>query len=60
MLGEGQVLKGWDLGIPGMCKGEKRKILIPSSLGFGEKGVQGSIPRLNLYFDNYINCINFK
>lgn len=43
ILGAGQVIKGWDLGILGMKIGEKIKLTIPSELGYGEGGV-GSIP----------------
>jgi peptidylprolyl isomerase/FKBP-type peptidyl-prolyl cis-trans isomerase FkpA len=44
VLGAGQVIKGWDLGVLGMKVGEKRKLTIPSSLGYGEKGAGGIIP----------------
>jgi FKBP-type peptidyl-prolyl cis-trans isomerase len=43
VLGIGQVIDGWDQGLVGMKVGEKRKIEIPSSLGYGEMG-SGSIP----------------
>ena len=34
----GQVIKGLDIAIKGMKKGEKSKIIIPSQLAFGEEG----------------------
>lgn len=43
-LGVGQVIKGWDLGVDGMCIGEKRELTIPSELGYGKRGAGGIIP----------------
>lgn len=43
-IGVGQVIKGWDLGIPGMKIGGKRKLTIPSDLGYGSTGTGGVIP----------------
>lgn len=43
-LGEGQVIKGWDDGLKGMKEGGIRKLTIPPSMGYGEKGAGGVIP----------------
>lgn len=43
-IGVGQVIQGWDMGVPGMKVGGKRKLTIPSSLGYGERGAGAVIP----------------
>jgi FKBP-type peptidyl-prolyl cis-trans isomerase len=43
-LGDGMVIKGWDLGLVGMQDGEVRKLTVPGDLGYGAKGVPGLIP----------------
>ena len=43
-LGVGSVIKGWDLGVKGMKVGGKRKLTIPSDLGYGDKGTGNLIP----------------
>ncbi|KAL7523435.1 hypothetical protein ACHAXR_000179 [Thalassiosira sp. AJA248-18] len=40
--GRHQMNEGWEKGLLNMCVGEKRKLVIPSDLGYGEAGGYGS------------------
>lgn len=51
-LGQGNVIKGWDEGVPGMKVGGKRKLTIPWKLAYGESGSGDKIPpKAALKFD---------
>uniref|UniRef100_A0ACD5Y8V9 Uncharacterized protein n=1 Tax=Avena sativa TaxID=4498 RepID=A0ACD5Y8V9_AVESA len=51
-LGQGQVIKGWDLGIKTMKKGENAIFTIPPDLAYGESGSSPTIPpSATLQFD---------
>ncbi len=50
-LGQGQVIKGWDEGIALMNVGGKATLIIPSSIGYGERDMGQIPPYSTLVFD---------
>ncbi|AUX17007.1 peptidylprolyl isomerase [Flavobacterium columnare] len=51
-LGKGHVIEGWDEGIALLQVGDKARFVIPSYLGYGDRGAGGVIPpNATLVFD---------
>src|SRR5262245_9888599 len=58
-IGSGQVIAGWDQGVPGMRVGGKRTLIIPSRLGYGSRGSSPNIPPNSaLVFDIELLSLN--
>lgn len=52
VVGYGMVIAGWEESILAMKKGEKRRVYIPSRLGYGAQGAGKAIPpHADLIFD---------
>ena len=50
-LGAGQVIPGWDLGLAGLRVGGVRRLVIPSSLGYGSTRAYTIPPYSTLIFE---------
>ena len=59
VLGQGQVISGWDEGISLLNKGASAKLVIPSDLAYGSRGAGGLIPpNATLIFE--VELVDFK
>lgn len=60
VLGEGSVIKGWDVGVGTMKMGEKALLVIQPEYGYGKSGAGDSIPpnavlHVNLIITNFFS-----
>lgn len=51
VLGEGEVIEGWEEGLVGMRVGEKRKLVIPPALAYGARGHDEVKPGETLHYE---------
>jgi len=58
VVGVGQVIRGWEEGIPLFSEGGKGILLIPPELGYGSRGVGSIPPNSTLFFEVEIVKIN--
>lgn len=56
----GQFPPSWDVGLEGICVGERRRLVVPPVLGFGKEGVprRGIPPNATLQYDVTLVSLN--
>lgn len=58
-VGKGAVIRGWDLILRGLKKGQKIRAIIPPELAYGERGVGNQIPPES-FLDFIIEIVDIK
>jgi len=58
VLGKGNVIKGWDVGVAGMAVGGERRIIVPAKMAYGNQKLPGIPPNSELTFDLKLISIN--
>jgi FKBP-type peptidyl-prolyl cis-trans isomerase FkpA len=56
-VGAGQMIAGWDRGVPGMRVGGQRRLIIPPELAYGSAGRAPIPPNATLVFDITLTAI---
>ena len=57
-MGVGQVIKGWEEGLTGMKAGERRQLIIPAELAYGNRRVGQIPPGATLIFN--VEAVSMK
>lgn len=50
-VGQGDVIRGWDVGLLGMAQGSTRRLVVPASYGYGARGAGPVLPNAMLVFE---------
>jgi len=61
VLGSKDVIDAWNQGLLDMCEGERRRLMVPWTLGYGEEGTKGVPPYSDLQYDfELVELSSFK
>lgn len=54
----GDLIRGWQIGVPGMKEGGKRRLYIPWQLAYGARGRDSIPPKADLVFEMELISVN--